>query len=259
MNTTQRIRYGIGRILAVAAVVTLTVITLSAAKPQLRAYGHIVGNFSRLDIAGTMNVECRHNPDSTGYVVFYTFPEFSKVLKVKNENGTLRLWTDADDITRSYFMNVIVYSGALDKIENGAAGRVTISSIKLNRKSIFDVNNNGSGAMTINTPITAKNISLRNTGSGPLVVKKPLSTNVINLIATGSGDVNVDGLSGVTLNIKNTGSTSVTVKDIQATDLNCTNSGSGTVTLSGTTINRALNNTGSGSINSSGLRDASSN
>jgi len=225
-------------------------ITASGAKPQLKAYAHIVGNFSRIDIAGAMNVDCRHNPDSTGYVVFYTFPEFSKILKVKNESGVLRLWTDADDIGKNYFMHVTVYSGALDKIENNSSGRVSISSLKIGRKSIFDLNNNSCGQLTINTPITAKTMSIRNISSGSIKSLKQLSTNSINVITSSSGSIDINNLSAVDANIKCSSSGSISVNNLQTTKVVCENSSSGYINLDHVSaVSLKANNSSSGYVN----------
>lgn len=235
--------------LAASFLAILGCITATGAKPQLKAYAYIVGNFSRIDIAGAMNVDCRHNPDSTGYVVFHTFPEFNKVLKVKNESGVLRLWTDADDIGKNYFMNVTVYSGALDKIENNSSGRVSISSLKIGRKSIFDLNNNSSGQLTINTPITAKTMSIRNISSGKIKSLKQLSTNSINVITNSSGSIDVTNLSAVDVNIKCSSSGSVSVNNLQTTKVDCDNTSSGDIRLDKVTaVSMSANNTSAGNI-----------
>lgn len=246
----RKLRY---YIILIAAVASFAAHHASSA-PLLRAYGHIVGNFSRLDIAGTMNVDCRYNPDSTGYVILHTFPEFSKVLRVSNENGVLRLWTDADNIGTGYVMNVTVYSGSLEKIENGAAGRVTISSINLNRNSVFELKNNATGTCTVNAPVTSKTISIRNTGRGDLFINKPLEAQKATIISRSDAPVTIQGLSAVKAVIENNNNASLDISDVQATKIDVNNRTGGVVNIQRAIApTLSVTNGGAGIIRISGL------
>ncbi len=200
-----------------------------SAAPVDKVYAYKVGSFSRLDLAGRMNVECRHNPDSTGYVIYKTHPQYNKVLKYNLENGTLNIWTDVSEAGRDYMMDVIVYAGALDKILNGTDGDVVISSITLNRESLLDVDHNSNGVLLFRTPVQARNVSLRVTGRGSLRFSQPLSAGDVNLILTSQGDMTLTSLSCSSLELQNVKGGRFTLDLLQTGNCNITNALTGRV------------------------------
>lgn len=205
------------KLLVTLLAVFMTGAFVSAASAD-KVYAYKVGSFSRLDLAGRMNVECRHNPDSTGYIIYKTHPQYNKVLKYKLEGGVLNVWTDVNEAGRDYMMDVIVYAGPLDKILNGTDGDVVISSITLNRESLLDVDHNSNGVLLFRTPVQARNVSLRVTGRGSFRFSKPLSASDVSLVLTAQGEMRLASLSCTALNAQNVKGGRLSIDVLQTTD-----------------------------------------
>ncbi len=169
------------RIIATYIAALLAVISLNA-----ETYSLNVGEFSKLKVVESINVDYRCNPDSAGLVIFSTkAPEMASMIGLSNKNGELSVsfTVPASEMKLTDIPTVTVYSSFLTKVENSGDSLVRVMTV---------------------LPCPCFSASL--IGNGRIAVRDITATQVTAAVKTGKGQISLYGkCDDLTLTMYGTG------------------------------------------------------
>ena len=117
-----------------------------AAALNAETYKIPVGEFNELVLNDKLNVVYSTNPDSVGFVVFDTKPEYASYIMTESTKGKLKIQLAQEAQKADDLPTVYAYSTFLSKVENWREGNVTIKEIK--PASAITLSTQGNGNIT---------------------------------------------------------------------------------------------------------------
>lgn len=172
------------------SILLLSVLT-AAITANAETYKIPVGEFNELVVNDKLEVFYSANPDSVGFVVFDTKPEYASYIMTDSNKGKLRIQLDQAAIGLPDLPKIYVYSTFLSKAENWRDGNLYIQDIKPSSK--ITVANQGNGKIIANGLDAVSIVLKAQSGKGSIIASgKCRSLEIANV---GSGTVEADGIA----------------------------------------------------------------
>lgn len=156
------------------------------------------------------------------------------------------------------FNNLVVYvkDNTLIVTTKQGSNNVNMAQVTVNvaTPSIEGLEMTGSGNLSTLSDFKTKNARLLVTGSGNIILCNPFTCQQMNVEVTGSGTVSVNQLKAKNLVSSVTGSGEVQYSNLDVKDAVSEVTGSGNISLSGKVGNHTKHVTGSGNVDTLGMR-----
>lgn len=221
-----------------------------------------VGKINIIELQGTMNIIV--NQGNNQEIKFEADDNIIQYMDYEVNSNKIILKTKENEpyssISPTKF-NVYLTLEQLIEIENHGSGDITLKNIII--QDLLKIQNHGSGDINVDS-LTINKIELNNYGSGDIIgnnligdnieinnsgsgdIKFQGKINIVNLNNNGSGDVNTSNLIVNIYNIENHGSGDVKV--FAEKEISIHNSGSGDINYKGNAIVKSLDVSGSGVV-----------
>ena len=190
----------------------------------------VMNPFDELDLDGGMNVV--YQPGDSCTVRVDAATAVVDQLAIYVTDRTLHLGTKSPyvDLSATGPVTVYVTSPSLEEFELAGAGNFTAAQ-----------------------PLNATDVHIELTGSGNIDIAQ-LTCNDLDIEVTGSGNITLGMVKAIEVDTEITGSGNVTYKNVTAQRGESQISGSGTISLSGHIDNHIQQVTGSGVVDTKGLK-----
>lgn len=191
---------------AIISALIISVFASAAQAETLQDYTFNVGPFKTLKVQDNVNVEYHCQASKAGTVTYKSTPEFDDAFILTNNNGTLVIQVNTEDVGQPGLPTIHVYSDKLAKVENYSDFNVTVTDpCESEQFSAFLI---GNGTITINGLNTEK-LCVRQTA--------------------GNGTINVNGTASRAL-FRMAGAGHIDAENLKVEDVNCKIFGGGTIT-----------------------------
>ncbi|MDE6134371.1 MAG: DUF2807 domain-containing protein [Muribaculaceae bacterium] len=171
--------------------IAFAAITFFAAYAEDVTYRLKIENFTELTVVDGVNVDCYCRPDSAGWAVFSSDPEYASCITFNNNASRMTVQTTADERPISGMPRITLYCTGLTKIENSGDSLLRVYCETVHAESLKAVQI-GNGRMEI------KNISSGNLDAGVAAGKGSLSiegkTDKAKIRNVGTGFIDASGL-----------------------------------------------------------------
>ncbi|MDE7380684.1 MAG: DUF2807 domain-containing protein [Muribaculaceae bacterium] len=186
-----------------AVILLLAAVVGEARNPN--EYVFNIGQFNKIEIDDNVNVIYRCVPDSTGYAAFSGEQEFADAFILTNNNGSLHVQVNTEDVGRPNLPTLHLYSDFLTTATNSSISTLRIES-----------------------PAPVSSFTARQVGNGKIIAENIRATNVNGIIATGNGKVNISGLCD-RAEFKMVGTGKIMADRLHAEDVKCIIVGGGEI------------------------------